>query len=251
MEERAPGEVELSVVVPSYNERENLSPLLARLKEALDTRQVSYEVIITDDGSTDGSWETLLELARTHPFLRAQRFERNCGQTAALEAGLRAARGRVLVTLDGDLQNDPRDLGLLLEALEGCDCASGSRVESRRRGDPFLKVISSRIANRVRNAVTGVDFSDSACNFRAMRRECLERIKFFNGAHRFLSTLIKMEGFRVVEVPISCGRRLHGKSKYGLWNRLFRASRDLLGVRWMMSRSYRYVITEKSDGQRR
>lgn len=238
-------DIEVSVVIPCYNERENLRPLCAGLGKALGPRGISFELVVIDDASTDGSWEVLKGLGEELPFLRAQRFRRNCGQSAALEAGVRASRGRTIVTLDGDFQNDPGDLGKLLDALGDCDCASGDRTASRREGYGLLRVVSSRIANWVRNKASGESFADSACNFRAARRECFERIRFFNGAHRFITTLIKMEGFKVKEVPISSRPRLHGKSKYGVWNRLFRAARDLSGVRWMKSRHIRYEVSER------
>jgi dolichol-phosphate mannosyltransferase len=240
---------ELSIVIPCYNERENVGPLLERLREVLEPLRRTYELIVTDDASTDGTWDELVALAPRYPMLRIQRFAGNCGQSAALEAGLRRARGKVIVTLDADLQNDPQDLPKLLEALEGCDCAVGSRAAARREGYGLMRVVSSLIANSIRNSITGDSFSDSGCNFRAMRRECVERIPFFNGAHRFLPTLLQMEGFRVAEVPIAVRPRLHGKSKYGVGNRALRGLRDCLGVRWMKKRSYRYRVVEERNGR--
>jgi len=239
-------EIELSVVIPCYNEEENLLPLLLEIQKVLEPPGTDYEVIITDDCSSDGSWQVLQDLASGFPRLTAQRLRERSGQSAALEAGLRASRGATVATLDGDLQNDPGDLPRLLEALERCDCASGCRNASRRQGYGRLRNLSSKIANSFRNALTGEDFSDSACNFRAMKRECFEKIKFFNGAHRFLTTLIRLEGYEVEEIPISSRPRLHGRSKYGMWNRLFRGVRDVLGVRWLKSRHLRYDVAERS-----
>lgn len=239
---------ELSIVIPCYNEKENVRPLLESLREVLEPLHRSYELILTDDASTDGTWEEMTALAPRFPGLRIQRFAQNCGQSAALEAGMRRARGKVIVTLDADLQNDPQDLPKLLDALEGCDCAVGSRAAARRQGYTLLRVVSSLIANSIRNSITGDNFSDSGCNFRALRRECVERIPFFNGAHRFLPTLLQMEGFRVAEVPISVRPRLHGESKYGVGNRALRGLRDCLGVRWMKKRSYRYRVVEERNG---
>jgi len=241
--ERPP--VRISVIIPCYNEEESMRPLVLEVRETLEPLGMPYEIVITDDGSTDRSWQVLADLAREFPNVRAQRFQRNCGQSIALAAGLRAGRGEILVTMDGDLQSDAREIPKLLDALKGCDCANGSRVESRRKGDGPLRVISSKIANRIRNALTGEEFTDSACNFRAMRRQCIEGIWFFKGSHRFLSTLIKMDGFRVAEVPVTQRLRKFGTAKYGLWNRVFRAARDLIGVRWMKSRHVRYEIIDR------
>ncbi|MBX6325909.1 MAG: glycosyltransferase family 2 protein [Chthoniobacterales bacterium] len=235
---------ELSLVIPCHNEEGNLQPLLAAIRAALDPLGLNYEVVITDDFSTDKSWDILKRLAAADPRVRALRFESNCGESAATWAGMQAARGRYIATLDADLQNDPRDLPAMLKALEDADCVCGTRVATRAKGDNWIRIVSSRIANRVRNALSGENVTDAGCTYRVMRRECLERVKFFNGAHRFLPTLIKMEGFRVLEVPVSTNPRYSGRSHYGVWNRLFKSFRDLLGVRWLKSRQIRYEITE-------
>jgi len=237
----------LSVVVPCYNESGNMRPLVEAVRAVLEPRGEPFEVVVTDDHSDDGSWEVLRALASECPFVRAQRFEARRGQSAALLAGMRAARGEVVITIDGDLQNDPADIPKLLDALSDCDCASGDRTAWRRKADGEVRYISSRIANRIRNAVTGERFSDSACNLRAFRRECVDRVFYFNGAHRFMTTLVKLEGFRVKEVPISARKRQHGKSKYGVWNRLFRASADLLAVRWYKKRRIDYRVGETTE----
>jgi dolichol-phosphate mannosyltransferase len=235
---------ELSVVVPCHNEAENLRPLLSAIHVAIDPLGLDFEVVITDDGSTDDSWRILQELAATDSRVRAQRFKFNCGESAASWAGMQIARGRSIATLDADLQNDPKDLPAMMEALRGYDCVCGTRVETRGAGDSWLRIVSSRIANWVRNKLSGENITDAGCTYRVFKRECISKIKFFNGAHRFLPTLIKLEGFTVTEVPVSNNPRRAGKSHYGVWNRLFKSFRDLLAVRWMKSRKLRYEIAE-------
>ena len=153
---------ELSFVIPCYNEEENLRPLVAAIREVVDPLKLPYEVVITDDCSKDKSWEILKELAAGDPRIRAQRFAYNCGESAAQWAGMKISRGRYIVTLDADLQNDPKDVPKFLEGLKQYDCVSGSRVESRHRGDNFIRIASSRIANWVRNKLSGENISDPA-----------------------------------------------------------------------------------------
>ena len=236
---------ELSLVIPCYNEEGNLRELIKVIRDAVDPLKLSYEVVITDDCSTDKSWEILKELAANDSRLRAQRFAFNCGESAASWAGLEAARGKYLVTLDADLQNDPRDLPKFLEALKQVDCVCGTRVEMRGKGDNFIRIASSRIANWVRNKLSGEQISDAGCTYRACKRECIENLKFFKGMHRFLPTLIKLEGFTVTEIPVSNNPRFAGHSHYGVWNRLFASFYDLLAVRWMKKRMFHYRIAEK------
>ena len=235
---------ELSVVIPCHNEAENLRPLLTAIHAAIDPVGLDYEVVITDDCSTDDSWRVLQEIAAGDPRLRAQRFKFNCGESAASWAGMQASRGRYIATLDADLQNDPKDLPAMLKAVRDFDCVCGTRVESRGEGDNWVRIASSRIANWVRNKLSGENISDAGCTYRVFKRECISRVKFFNGAHRFLPTLIKLEGFTVTEVPVSNNPRHAGQSHYGVWNRLFKSFRDLLAVRWMKSRRLRYEIGE-------
>jgi dolichol-phosphate mannosyltransferase len=233
---------EISVVAPCHNERDNLRSLTDAIRAALDPLKLSYEIVLIDDGSTDGSWETLKELGARDSHIRAQQFAFNCGQSAALWAGMKAARGRVIVTLDSDLQNPPSEIPKLLTALKKADCVCGTRVEARAKGDSWMRRASSQIANWVRNKVSGETISDAGCCFRAFRRECIENVKFFKGAHRFLPTLIRMEGFSVVEFPVDHQSRRAGQAHYGVWNRLFKSSADLLAVRWMKKRIIRYKI---------
>jgi len=235
----------LSLVIPCYNEEGNLRALLRAIHDAVDPLELPYEVVVTDDCSTDKSWEILKELAANDSHLRVQRFAFNCGESAASWAGLKAARGKYLVTLDADLQNDPRDLPKFLEALKQFDCVCGTRIETRGKGDNFVRIASSRIANWVRNKLSGEQISDAGCTYRAFKRECTENLKFFKGMHRFLPTLFKIEGFTVTEIPVTNNPRFAGRSHYGVWNRLFASFYDLLAVRWMKKRMFRYRIAER------
>jgi dolichol-phosphate mannosyltransferase len=234
----------LSFVIPCYNESGNLRELVESLRAAAQPLKLNYEFVITDDCSRDDSWAVLKELAGADPQVRAQRFATNCGQSAALWAGMKAARGRYIVTLDADLQNDPKDLSRLLEPLARFDCVCGSRVQARRQGDSWRRVVSSRIANWVRNRLSGETISDAGCNYRAFKRECIGSLKFFKGMHRFLPTLLKIEGYTVTEVPISHNPRFAGQSNYGVRNRLFASFGDLLAVRWMKKRMHKFQIAE-------
>ncbi len=235
----------ISLAVPCYNEEETLRAFLKAAQAALEPLGLSYEIIVTDDGSADASWAVLKECAGRDPRIRAQRFAANYGQSAALWAGMKAARGRFIITLDADLQNDPRDVPAFLQALERFDCVCGSRVAARRQGDTWVRIASSRIANWVRNKLSGEQIEDAGCTYRAFKRECIADLKFFKGMHRFLPTLVKMEGFTVTEISISHHPRLAGQTHYGIWNRLFASFYDLLAVRWMKRRMFRFDIAEK------
>jgi dolichol-phosphate mannosyltransferase len=232
-------EPELSVVVPAYNEAENLPVLLAELRVALEASGRTWEVVLVDDGSTDGSAENMSAAAASDPRVRPVLLAANSGQSAALAAGFAHARGRILVTLDADLQNDPADLPRVLAALEGADVVSGIRAERR---DSALRRLSSRIANGLRRAVLGDPVTDIGCSFKAYRREALEGLPLFVGVHRFLPALCVFRGARLVEVELTHRPRRHGVSKYGVGNRLWRGLHDLLGVRWLKSRLVRYRV---------
>jgi glycosyltransferase involved in cell wall biosynthesis len=236
---------QISVVLPCHNEQDNLRPLITALREAIEPLKISYEIVITDDCSTDNSWKMLKEFAAADKRIRVQRFVKNAGQSAALWAGMKAARGRYLVTLDADLQNDPRDLPQFLEALKQFDCVCGSRVAARGQGDNFVRVASSRIANWVRNKLSGETISDAGCCYRAFKRECIGNLKFFKGMHRFLPTLFKIEGYTVTEIPVRHNPRASGQTHYGVWNRLFASFYDLLAVRWMKKRMFRFEVGER------
>ncbi|CAN5584842.1 glycosyltransferase family 2 protein [soil metagenome] len=239
----------LSVCVPVYNERENLPLLADAVFKVADESRIDVELILVDDGSTDGSWEAIEKLVAQHSRVRGLKFAFNCGETAASDAGLRAARGRYVMTMDADLQNDPKDIPAFLAAMESdkAACICGPRVASRGEGDNFVRVASSRIANWVRNKLSNENISDAGCTYRCFKRECVDKLKLYRGLHRFIPTLLKMEGFTVDEIPVSNNPRLHGESKYGVWNRLFKSFRDLLAIRWMKSRLLGYRIATELD----
>ena len=235
-------QIEISVVVPVYNEEGNLPVLIPALVEVLKNLGRSYEMIFVDDGSSDESRRILKEMASEHASLRILRFKENRGLSTALVAGMREARGEIIVTLDSDLQNDPADIPRLLEYLDRYDMATGWR---QKREDKWLKKISSKIGNLVRNWVSGENIQDSACTLRAFKKECIQEIPVFNGMHRFLSTLVKMNGYRIIEVPVLHHSRKFGKSKYNIRNRALRSFIDLLGVRWMKGRRIQYDVEER------
>ncbi len=233
----------LSLVVPVYNERDNLAILHAEITTALAGHGQAFEILFVDDGSTDGSDAEIRRLRVTDPRVRLVALARNSGQSAAMDAGFRRARGPVVVTLDADLQNDPADIPRLLEALEGWDAVVGRRV---RRHDTFARRASSRIANAIRNRLSDENIADTGCSLKAFRREALDRVVLFEGMHRFLPTLLRIEGCRVREVPVGHRPRVRGASKYRIANRLVPAFADLLAVRWMKRRKLRYEV--KDDG---
>jgi dolichol-phosphate mannosyltransferase len=222
----------ISVVVPVYDEEPNLAPLVAEIDTAL--AGLDYELLVVDDGSRDATPSTLATLAAGQPRLRALRHDRNYGQSAALATGFAAARGELLVTLDGDLQNDPADAPRLLAELErGFDVVSGVR---QRRQDSWVRTVSSRVANAVRRAVLHDGISDVGCSLKAYRTRVVKRLPPFHGMHRFLPALARMEGARITELPVAHRARRFGKSKYNISNRLWRGIADLLGVWWLQRR---------------
>src|SRR5262249_31195419 len=239
--------IELSVVIPVHNAEEKLPLLWPELRSVLDADRLDFEVIFVDDGSRDGSAEIVRAMRDRDPRVRLVRLKTNAGETAATDAGFHAARGRLVVTMDADLQNDPRDIPGLLRHLDRWDAVTGWRV-NRRDGDSMVRRLSSRIANRVRNWLSDDMIQDSGCTFRAFRRECLRGLVLYRGFHRFMPTLLKMRGYRVVEVPVRHRPRRFGQSKYGVLNRVFVATADLLVVRWMKSRALQYEIAEDLGG---
>jgi glycosyltransferase involved in cell wall biosynthesis len=235
---------ELSVVIPVHNEEENLPHLWPELRGVLDALGLGAEVIFVDDGSRDRSAELVRGFMAVDPRVRLVRLRANAGETAATDAGFKSARGRIVVTMDADLQNDPHDIPVLLQHLKEYDAVTGWRV-NRRDGDSWIRRVSSRIANRVRNALSEESIQDSGCTFRAFRRECLKGLELYTGLHRFIPTLLRMEGYRVIELPVRHRPRRFGQSKYGIRNRALRAFVDLLVVRWMKSRMLRYEIAQE------
>lgn len=236
---------DLSVVFPVYNEEENLPILLEEIARALAPTGRSYEVIAVDDGSRDRSLAVLHELRAKYPQLRVLTFAKNAGQTAALDAGWRAAHGTYVVSLDADLQNDPADIPGMLRKLEGdgVDMVIGVRVN---RNDTWSRRMQSKIGNGVRNWLTKDQVTDTGCSLKMVKREAVEKVKLFTGMHRFLPTLVRMQGYKVVEMPVNHRARQFGVSKYGAMNRAFRGLADCLAVRWMGKRLLKYEVSEET-----
>jgi len=230
------GAPEVSVVVPLYNEEENVPLLQSELVAAL--AGLEYEIIFVDDGSTDA---TRARIA-AGPRVRVLAFARNAGQSAALYEGLHAARGAVAVLIDGDLQNDPADIPKLLREIgAGADLVCGYRAQ---RKDTRVKRLTSQIANAVRSRFTKDGVRDTGCTLKAMRRACIGALVPFKGMHRFIPALVKGAGYKIVEVPVNHRPRQFGVSKYGLGNRAVRATVDMFGVRWLLSRQLQYKHAE-------
>ncbi len=241
MESDAGARPALSIVIPVFDEQDSVALLQREIVAAIEASGESAELIWVDDGSRDASQTRLIELAANDARVRVLALDANHGQSAALAAGFAAARGDWVVTLDADLQNDPADIPRLLAHREGVDCVNGVRI---KRNDSLLRRVSSRIANLIRNWITGDADTDVGCSLRVMRRELLVGVRPFRGMHRFLPTLLRLEGARTVEVPVAHRPRRHGSSKYGLNNRLWAGLADLWAVRWMQRRALRYDVRE-------
>ncbi len=234
-----------SIVIPVYNEAENIEPMVREIQSAFQGRAEPYEVIFVDDASSDDSPAVLQRLTlETGGVVRSLRHRRNFGQSAAVATGFRAARGAWVGTLDGDGQNDPADLPHMLDEARRLkvDCITGVRA---KRQDSFIRKFSSRVANRFRDAITGDRVADSGCGVRVLRTACALELPVFNGLHRFVPTLLRAKGYSVSEVPVNHRPRLRGVSKYGVHNRLWRGIRDCFGVRWFSVRS---VPGERAEG---
>ncbi len=226
-----PNSIYVSVVIPIYNEVDNLFDLISRVKEVLERESYTYEIVCVDDGSKDGSTELLRKLASTSDNLRAIIFRRNYGQTAAMSAGFQNAQGQLIVTLDGDLQNDPRDIPQLLAKIsEGYDLVSGWRKQ--RQDAALTRLLPSKIANKLIGKVTGVKLHDYGCSLKAYRADLVTDLNLYGELHRFLPALAFIEGARITEIPVRHHPRRHGQSKYGL-GRTFRVIMDLLTVYFM------------------
>jgi len=233
----------LSLVIPAYNEQENIPELLARVEKALGPAGFSFEVILIDDGSTDQTPRLLAEAMNDRPWLRVIQLKANSGQSAAFDAGFKAAHGNVIATLDADLQNDPEEIPRLFPMLEQFDMINGWRQD---RQDTTVRRLQSRIANRIRNWLSDETIQDSASSLKLYKRHCLEGLQLYRGMHRFMPTLVKMRGYTVNEVPVKHSPRFAGTAKYGLRNRALRALVDLLAVRWMKNRYLNYRAIEIS-----
>ena len=223
----------LSVVVPVFNEEESLEPLLREIREALEPLGKSYEVIVVDDGSSDGTFALLSRLHKTEPRIKVLRFKRNFGQTAAVAAGFAHAQGEIIVTMDGDGQNDPKDIPALLRKLdEGFDLVSGWRSP---RQDPFWnRQLPSLMANGLISWMTQVKIHDYGCTLKAIRREVAKELKLYGEMHRFIPAIAYERGARIAEIKVHHRPRRWGKSKYGI-ARTFRVILDLLTVKFLLS----------------
>ena len=229
---------DIAIIVPAFNEADNILPLAREVAKAFDKEPRLFELVFVDDGSRDGTWERIQEAQRLDPRVRGLRHERNSGQSAALWTGIQTTTGPTIATLDGDLQNDPADLPKLLAELRSVDFVCGHRVNRR---DNWLRRVSSRIARAARKTALGADFQDTGCALRVFKREALAGVFPFNGWHRFLPILVHGNGASTKEVPVNHRPRVAGVSKYGVWDRLWRGVFDLVGVAWYQKRRLRPV----------
>ena len=223
-------EPQVSVILPVFDEEGSVRAVAEELFPVLHGLGRPFEVVFVDDGSRDGTPAALREIAAAHPEVTVWRLDRNHGLSSALDAGLRSARGGILVTMDADGQNDPKDIPRLIGLLEGQDMVCGWR---RDRRDPFVKRASSRVANWWRNLRTGESLHDITCPLKVLRAAVVPHLPPFDGMHRFYPTLARMAGFRVLEVEVAHRPRAAGRSKYGIANRLFKGLSDLRAIRWM------------------
>lgn len=235
----------VSIVVPFYNEEENVPLLAARVHETMAALpDYAYECVYVNDGSKDGTRAALDALAADNESVRPLHLAGNFGQSAALIAGMRHARGDYILTLDGDLQNDPADFGRFLELLQDHDCVCGYRAS---RNDTWVRRMSSRVANVVRNAILHDGIRDSGCGSKGFRRRCVPHLIAFNGQHRFFAVMVRAAGLSIVESPVTHHARQHGISKYGIGNRLWRGIYDLFGVAWLRRRYVPFVVEGEED----
>ena len=236
----------LSIVAPAYNEVENLPHLVAESVEAGEATGRAFEIILANDCSDDGSDAELDRLRGEVPQLRVLDMQQRSGQSFALAAALAAARGKYIATLDADCQNDPRDIPRLVAILEAgqCDYVNGWRKD---RKDTGFRRLVSKWGNAFRNGVTRETIHDSGCGLKVFRRECVERLKLFNGGHRFFVSLVRMEGFRVAEEVVHHRPRERGVAKYGFFDRFFKVLRDAIAVRWMQNHTRPWKATERGE----
>jgi dolichol-phosphate mannosyltransferase len=233
-----------SLVIPLNNEAENLPILMDEIDAVKSRLDGEMEVIFIDDGSTDESFRVLEELKQTFHYIRLVKLDRRYGQTTAFDAGFKGARGGTIITMDADLQNDPEDILTLLAYFPEYGVVSGRR---RRRKDSIVKILSSRIANSVRNWITDEEIVDTGCSLKVFGAEYVKNLKLYHGMHRFFPTLCRLEGARVIEVEVSHRERKFGRTHYGIRNRLFRSLNDAFAVRWMQRRSLRYTVEKRID----
>lgn len=226
-----------SVVIPLKDEESNIVELIKELEPVMNSLDMPWELICIDDGSKDRTRQILIELSKTKEYLRPIIFKKNYGQSSAFQAGFKASRGEFIITLDGDRQNDPADIPKLIQLIDQCDLVCGIR---KKRKDSISKRWISKVANAVRQWICEDGVKDTGCSLKVYRRDCIQKIKMFNGMHRFLPALFKIEGFRLQETPVNHRERTRGVSKYNIFNRSFNTIADLLAVRWMKKRTIRY-----------
>jgi len=228
-----------SVIVPLKNEEENIEALVDELEPVMKGLGAPWELICIDDGSTDSTLDKLQSLKAVKPYLRILKFDRNYGQSSAFDAGFKNAQGEFVITLDGDRQNDPKDIPKLVAAAAHYDLVCGCRT---KRKDSLSKRLTSFLANKVRSNLCKDGITDTGCSLKVYRADCLRQIKMFNGMHRFLPALFNNEGFRIHEIPVNHRPRTHGTTKYTFLNRSFNTIADMLAVRWMRNRYLGYKI---------
>lgn len=236
--------IQYSVVIPLKNEESNIVDLIHELEPIMQSLNQHWELICIDDGSTDQTRHILMGLAKEKKYLKIIAFNKNYGQSSAFHAGFSAARGKFVITLDGDRQNDPADIPKMVELIQNCDLVCGIR---QKRKDPWNKRIISKLANKVRRWICEDGVQDSGCSLKIYRTECLHKIKMYHGMHRFLPALFKIEGFSVKEIPVNHRERIRGVSKYNFMNRSFNTISDLLAVGWMDKRQLRYKIEKQIE----
>jgi dolichol-phosphate mannosyltransferase len=239
-------QVMYSVIIPAHNEAENLPGLLHELDEVMTNLQQPWEVIVVDDGSTDATWPFLEKEAHHLQQLQGVQLKKQSGQTAALLIGIQTAKGQIVITLDGDGQNDPHDIPRLLSVLRDADCVSGWRVD---RQDSWHKKLTSRIANTMRRWVLVDSIHDTGCSLKVYKTPCFANVKLFKGMHRFLPSLLMIEGYQVKEIPVADRARKRGKSNYSFLNRGFSTISDLLAVWWMKRRTIHVEIKRRTQGR--
>jgi dolichol-phosphate mannosyltransferase len=237
---------QMSILVPVCNEAENVKPMVREVASAFAGRGLEYELVFIDDGSTDNTWNEIIEAVQEHAEVRGWRHRENRGQSAAVWTGLTRTSAPVIATLDGDLQNDPADIPRFLSELEGADFICGVRVNRR---DTWLRRFSSGIARWARKVFLGVDFQDTGCALRVFRRDVASHLIPFNGMHRFLPLLAYWGGAVVKELPVNHRHRQFGVSKYGVWNRLGRGLTDLAALRWYRRRCLFRIASRNAQGQ--
>jgi glycosyltransferase involved in cell wall biosynthesis len=236
--------IQYSIVIPLKNEHDNVLELIKELEVVMQKLQSPWELILINDGSTDSTGALLKELAAQKAYIRVLEFVKNYGQSSGFDAGFKSARGEFVITMDGDRQNDPADIPLLLAKIGESDLVCGYRMQ---RKDSLGKKIISYVSNSIRQSICKDGVRDTGCSLKVYRSSALKKIKMYQGMHRFLPALFCIEGFRVMEVPVSHRPRIKGKSNYTLLNRSFNTIADLLAVHWMRKRHLSYHIKDCCD----